>query len=329
MAEVLGKRFGPIGFGLMGFTWRPNPPPMEEAIAALKVAADKGLTLWNGGEFYGTPEYNSMTLLKSYFEKYPEDADKITIIIKGAVDVKTLKPDGSPEGIRRSADNILAQLGGKKKLDVFGIARRDVNTDFQETLSILKKEYVDTGKIGGVALSECSVKTIEEAVKILPIQSAEVELSLFSPDILNNGVAAALAKHNIPVVAYSPLGRGMLTGRFKVADDFKDRGFAAFFPRFQGEAFAHNYKLVQTLEDLAVKKSCTASQLAIAWTVAVGRQPGQPAVIPIPGASKASQVEENAKFVELSDDEFNNITELVNSFETAGRRYPDGVPMEI
>jgi pyridoxine 4-dehydrogenase len=209
MPEVLGKQVGPVAYGLMGFTWRPNATPLDQAIEAMRTASNNGCTLWSGAEFYGTPEYNSMTLLKAYFTKYPEDADKITIAMKGAYNLEKFQLDGSPENIRRSIDNVINQLGGTKKLDLFAPSRRDHKVPFEETLSVIQKEYVDTGKVGGIALSECSAETIEEAVKIAKISLVEVELSLFSTDILHNGVAAACAKHNIPIMAYSPIGRGV------------------------------------------------------------------------------------------------------------------------
>ena len=150
-----------------------------------------------------------MTLLKAYFTKYPEDAEKITLIIKGGSDLDTLKPNGSAEGMRRSIDNILSQLGGTKKVDVFCYSRRDASVPLKDTLTFIQKEYIDTGKVGGIALSECRAETVEEAVKWAKIECLEVELSMFSPDILKNGVAAAAAKHNIPILAYSPIGRGV------------------------------------------------------------------------------------------------------------------------
>jgi pyridoxine 4-dehydrogenase len=175
----------------------------------MRAAFNNGCTLWSGAEFYGTAEYNSMTLLKAYFTRYPEDADKVTIAMKGTYEAETFKLDGSPENVRRSIDNVIDQLGGTKKLDLFAPSRRDHKVPFETTLSVIQKEYVDTGKIGGVALSECSAATIEEAAKIVKIGLVEVELSLFSTDILHNGVAAACAKHNIPIMAYAPLGRGV------------------------------------------------------------------------------------------------------------------------
>ena len=228
---------------------------MEDAIAALKMAAESGATLWNGAEFYGTPEYNSMTILKHYFTKYPEDADKITIVIKGGCDLATLVPQGSPDQIRRSIDSILEQLGGKKKLDVFGLGRRDPKTSLADTLLTIQREYIDTGKIGGVSLSECSAATIEEASQHVRVAGAEVEVSMFTQDTLSNGVAAACAKHKIPIIAYSPMGRGVskspfqhycaggnsptnkhavqiLTGRFQTSEDSKYLGRIGGFPRF-------------------------------------------------------------------------------------------------
>jgi pyridoxine 4-dehydrogenase len=175
----------------------------------MKQALKSGSNLWNGADFYGTPQYNSMTLLNKYFTQYPDDADKVTLVIKGGVDAERRIPDGSPEFTRKSADNILAQLGGKKKLDVFGVGRRDRKVPLETTLRVLQNEYVDTGKIGGISLSECSAETIHEAVKICKIALVEVELSMFTQDNLHNGVAAACAQYGIPLMAYSPISRGV------------------------------------------------------------------------------------------------------------------------
>ncbi len=175
----------------------------------MRAALKSGCNFWNGGDFYGTPTYNSLVLLERYFEKYPEDADKVVLSVKGAVNAETRSPDGSPEGVRRSVDGILKQLKGRKKLDIFECARRDPNTPLAVTFGVLQKEYIDTGKLGGISLSEVSAATIHEAAKIAKIVAVEVELSLWTTDVLNNGVAAACAEHDIPLVAYSPVGRGV------------------------------------------------------------------------------------------------------------------------
>jgi pyridoxine 4-dehydrogenase len=143
----------------------------------LKKAVEEGLLFWNGGEVYGTPEYNSLVLLEKYFEKYPEDADKVVISIKGGVDPNK-GPDASPEGIRRSIDNCMRLLKGRKKIDIFECARRDAKTPIEVTMKVIDEEYIKTGKIGGVALSEVKAATIHEAAKVTKIAAVEVELSL-------------------------------------------------------------------------------------------------------------------------------------------------------
>lgn len=175
----------------------------------MRAALKNGCNFWNGGEFYGTPEYNSMTLLERYFTKYPEDAEKVVLSIKGASGPNGAQPDGSPEEIRRCLDNVLRQLNGRKKLDIFECARRDPNTPMEVTFGVLQKEYIDTGKLGGISLSEVRADTIHEAVKVAKIVAVEVELSLFSTDNLTNGVAAACAQYGIPLIAYSPMSRGV------------------------------------------------------------------------------------------------------------------------
>ncbi|KAL4730398.1 hypothetical protein ACLX1H_002432 [Fusarium chlamydosporum] len=317
MPEVLGKQVGPIAYGLMGFTWRPKATPLDQALEAMRAAFNNGCTLWSGAEFYGTPEYNSMTLLNAYFSKYPEDVDKITIAMKGAYNPETFKLDGSPENVRRSIDNIINQLGGTKKLDLFAPSRRDHNVPLETTLSIIQKEYVETGKVGGIALSECSAETIEEAVKIVKVGLVEVELSLFSTDILHNGVAAACAKHNIPIMAYAPIGRGMLTGRFTDSSQFQGQGLASGFPRFQPEAFQHNLKLVEQVKSVAEKKGITPAQLAINWVRGLNGREGLPAIIPTPGATTVARVEENAQNLSLAEEEMNTLEEIANAFEVS------------
>jgi pyridoxine 4-dehydrogenase len=187
----------------------------------LKAALNNGLTLWNGAEFYGTPDCNSMTLLKAYFTKYPEDADKVTLVIKGGMDLDTHRPDGSPKGTRRSLDNIINSLGGTKKLDGFAPSRRDPNTPLAVTYGVIQQEYINTGKLGAVYISECSADTIREASKFAKIGAAEVEMSMFSPDILTNGVAEACFEHNIPILAYAPIGRGVSSRALKTSPSKK------------------------------------------------------------------------------------------------------------
>lgn len=164
----------------------------------MKAALANGCNFWNGGEFYGPPEANSLVLLEKYFTKYPEDADKVVLSVKGGL--KNMHPDGSPENVRRSVEQCLKDLNGKKSIDIFECARVDKDTPIETTLKTLD-EFVKAGKIGGIALSEVGAATIQKAVKVTKIVAVEVELSLFSTDIFKNGVAAACAEHSIPIVA--------------------------------------------------------------------------------------------------------------------------------
>ncbi|CAJ2512936.1 Uu.00g010550.m01.CDS01 [Anthostomella pinea] len=327
MPQILGKDIGSTGYGLMGLTWRAKPCSQEQAFEAMRTALKTGCNMWNGGEFYGPKEYNSLVLLEQYFEKYPEDADKVIICIKGGLNAEGTHADGSPAGTRRSLDNCIAQLNGRKKLDLFEFGRRDQSVDQKETFSVVEEEYVKTGKLGGISLSEVRAETIHEAVKYTKVHAVEVELSLFSTDVLENGVAEACAMYNIPLVAYSPIGRGMLTGQFKSVDDIPQDSILKSWPRFQPGNFEINLQLVKQVEEMAKKKGCTPAQLAVNWTKALSRRPGMPIIIPIPGATTAARVEENAKDVDLSDEDMAEIDATLAKFTTAGARYPDYVPV--
>lgn len=165
----------------------------------MRAALAANCNFWNGGEFYGTPETNSLTLLKKYYEKYPEDADKVVLNIKGGMH-PDLRPDGRPEFVKASVARCLEMLGGRGKIDMFECARRDPAVPLAETLTALA-ELVNEGKIGGVALSEVNADTIREAAKITKIVAVEIELSLFCTEPLTNGIAKACAELNIPIIA--------------------------------------------------------------------------------------------------------------------------------
>jgi len=311
---------------IAGLTWRPQPCPEEQAFAAMHAALETGCTFWNGGEFYGTPAYNSMTVMERYFARYPEDADKVLLSMKGAINRAAHKPDGSPESVRRSLDGMIDQLRGRKKVDIFECARRDPNVPLEVTMRVLE-EYIAEGKLGAISLSEVSAATIHEAVKITKVTCVEVELSLWATEVLTNGVAEACAKYGITLVAYSPLGRGILTGQIKSIDDLPVGDFRRNYPRFQPDTFPINLQLVEQIEALAKKKGCTPSQLAIGWCIAMGRRPGMPIIIPIPGATTEERVRENSVVVDLSDEEMAEIDETLAKFKVVGGRYPPNAPV--
>ena len=154
--------------------------------------------------------------------------------------------------------------------------------------------------------------------------SSRLPCNSFSTNVLENGVAAACAQHGIPLIAYSPIGRGMLTGQFKKFEDLpKDSLLLQFnFPRFQPENFDINVQLVEKVEEIAERKGCTSAQLAINWTRALSRRPGMPTIIPIPGATTEARVEENSKLIDITDEEMAQIDAILAKFKPAGERYP-------
>ena len=285
----------------------------------MKTALSHGANLWNGGEFYGTPSYNSMTILRQYFTENPSDADKVVLSIKGGL-TPQMRPDGSREGVRRSVDAVLEQLGGTKSLDLFECGRVDPNTPIETTVAALA-EYVKEGKLGGISLSEVKAETIRRAAKVHPIAAVEVEFSLWATDILQNGIAATCAELGIPIVAYSPLGRGFLTGEIKSPEDIPEGDHRRYMPRFQPGVFYQNLELVTELKKLATKKGCTAAQLGLAWVKQCSGKNGLPVIIPIPGATTVERVAENMIDVTLTDEDLDEIDAILKKAPVIGDRY--------
>nr|POE47539.1 pyridoxal reductase [Quercus suber] len=308
------------GYGLMGLTWRANPPSQEQSFTAMKTALAQGANFWNGGEIYGNAKRNSLHLLKEYFTENPGDASKVVISIKGGNLYDSMIPNGGTENTRRSIQECIDVLGGTKKLDIWESARVDPKTPIEVTMRAAK-EFVDAGTLGGVSLSECSEDTIRRAAKVLKPVAVEVEFSLWSTEILDNGVAAACKELGIPIVAYSPLGRGFLTGQVKSLDDIPADDFRHSIPRFSKENFPKNLELVKEVEQLAEKKGCKPGQIGIAWIKAKSNTEKLPVLVPIPGATTAERIEENMVDVQLSANDVKEIDALLASFVPSGERY--------
>lgn len=333
-----------------GLTLRKTKLPDEETFATIKAALESGCNYFNAGEFYGPPDNNSLTLLRDYFEKYPEDRDKIVLNVKGCINAQTFSPDTTPEGVKRSVENCLRVIGGKGRIDQFEPARKDSTVEIETTVKALQ-EQVDAGNIGGISLSEVSAATLRRAAKVAKIESVEVELSLWCTEPLENGLAQACAELNIPILAYcelptclpaspsapprplqqmmltddrsttAPLGRGMLTGQIKSFDDLPEGDWRRSVPRFQPAVFEQNLQLVREVQQLAAKKGCTPGQLAIGWVLALNRRPGMPTIIPIPGASRPERVRENAVEVEVTEEEMEELEKIAKEYAPLGERY--------
>ena len=283
----------------------------------MKAALASGSNFWNGGEFYGPKDANSLHLLHDYFTRYPEDAGKVVLSIKGAAEHFT--PTGDKAGVTRSIEECLKVLDGTKKIDIFQCARVDPKVPIEETIGYLA-EFVKAGKIGGIGLSETGASTIRRAASIHPIAAVEVEFSLFSTDIQANDVASTCAELDIPIVAYSPLGRGFLTGQIKSFNDVSEQQKRG--PRFQEENFHKNLELVETINKVAEKKGCTPAQLAIGWVRAYSGTKGHPIIIPIPGATTVSRVQENTKGIHVTAEELSEIDQILATMPVQGPRFP-------
>ncbi|KAF2762034.1 aldo/keto reductase-like protein [Pseudovirgaria hyperparasitica] len=318
--QLVGKPVSKTGFGLMGLTWRPTPIPFEESIEIMHQAFHKhGANFFVGGVFYGPPERNSLHLLKAYFDKYPEDAEKVIVSIKGGNDPKTLAPQANEKDLTADIEFCLKTLDNKK-IDIFEASRVDPKVPIEDSLSYIKR-YVDAGKIGGVAISEVNATSVRKAAKFTNIVACEIEFSLFHTAPLTNGVFAACKEHNIPVIAYSPLGRGFLTGQIRTPEDIPEGDFRRTIPRFQGETFYENIKLVRAIEQLAEKKGCTSGQVALSWIEQQSGRNGNPVIIPIPGTTSQKRLVENMVRVHLTDEDFKEIDGIIASIPISGTRY--------
>lgn len=328
-------------------TWNAQPPSHEVCFETLNTTLELGANFWNAGELYGTPEYNSLHLLNKYFAKYPENADKVVLSVKGGLKKGELIPDGSEENIRRSVDECLRLLDGKKKLDIFECARQDSAFPVEDTIKVLA-EYVKEGKIGGIGLSEVDAETIRRAYvslflilwsssgilidklnsncfsrhKVHPVAAVEVEMSLWSTDILQNDIAKTCAELDIPVIAYSPLGRGVLTGAVTSLADIPHDDIRHHMSRFQEDNFKHNLKLINEVNDLATRKGVAPAQIALAWIRTKSDKPGMPTIIPIPGGTTRDKVVQNMGGAQaLTDSEMAEIDAILEEHTVSGPRY--------
>lgn len=319
MATLVGQKVNPVGFGLMGLTRPDAPISQEECFAAMDAAFEQGANYWNGGEFYGTPEHNSLHLLNEYFTKHPERASKIVLAIKGARVPGQLAFDGSEKGVRRSVEECLRVLDGKKALDIFECARVDPDTPIEETIRALGL-LVEEGKIKGIGLSEVKEETIRRAAQVHPIAQVEVELSLWTPDILYNGVTKTCAELGIPIISYAPLSRGGLTTQ--LLGDSKDLpAHLSRYPRFQGDALEANRQLTQEVHHMAETMGYTVPQIAIAWVRAQSGRNGNGIIIPIPGAEKPQWVAENCADVKLTEEDLRKLDQIFKRIPIKGGRY--------
>ncbi|KAH7076707.1 NADP-dependent oxidoreductase domain-containing protein [Paraphoma chrysanthemicola] len=312
LTRVANRPVGAVGYGLLSLSIPWAPVDHDAALELMKAALNHGANFWNGGIHYGTSTANSLHLLRHYFQKYPEDADKVVLSIKGAYDMKK-GPVGSADGIRASVMEALNVLAGFKGIDVFEMARVDPEIPIETSMRAMA-DLVKEGKIGGIGLSEVSATTIQKAHAVHPIAAVEIELSLFTPDPLKNGIMDMCHELSIPVIAYSPVGRGWLTDKYRTLDDLPENDMRRHLPRFKPNAFDQNFKLVEAVEKMAKRKDLATSQVAIAWVARQG-------AIPIPGSTSANRIALNSKVEALMDEDMQELQKVMDDFPIAGERY--------
>lgn len=322
MVLITGKEVGHTGYGMMNLTWRTTPIPDPQAFSTLTTALANNVTMWNGGEFYGEPSTNSLQLLARFCAANPSSASRICLSIKGGLHpTKPVTMDGSRANLQRCMDESLHTLEGTGvKIDIYEPARIDPEVPLEESITAIA-EYIKEGKVGGIGLSEVGAETIRKAHAIHPIAAVEVELSLHSPEILTNGVGKMCGELGIPIVAYSPLGRGLLTSQIMGKGDIDKDDIRHRLPRFAAGAMEANARMGAELRKVAEKKGCTAAQVALAWVRGWSGRDGIGEIVPIPGATTGERVQENATLISLTEEEWNEVEAIRKGAEIIGGRY--------
>jgi aryl-alcohol dehydrogenase-like predicted oxidoreductase len=310
------------GLGCMGMSEFYGTADQEEAERTIHRALDLGVTFLDTADMYG-PFTNERLVGRAIAGRRDEVVLATKFGNERGEDGSYRGVNGRPEYVRRACDASLQRLG-VDVIDLYYQHRVDTTVPVEDTWGALR-ELVEAGKIRYAGISEATPETIRRAHAVQPVTAVQTEYSLWTRDPEDNGVLATCAELGIGFVAYSPIGRGFLSGEIRSLDDLAPDDFRRRNPRFQGEAFEQNLRLVDRVREIADEQGVTASQLALAWVMAQSDRGGNPAVVPIPGTKRVAYLEENAAAaeIELTGAELARIDEAAPVGAAQGDRYPD------